>query len=149
MNASTASGPTPSTCRGHCLCGAVTLSLSIDRPSMAVCHCSFCRRWGGGPLMSMECHQPPRIEGEAHVRVYASSEWAERGFCDRCGSHLFYRLREGEFYSVPVGLFDQSGDWPFELQIFTDEKPANYCFANQTREMTGQEVFEQWSPSSS
>lgn len=96
--------------------------------------------------MTLECHQAPRIDGVEHVRTYASSEWAERGFCAHCGTHLFYRLRQDEFYALPVGLFAEGGDWPFELQVFVDQKPDNYRFAEDTRTMTGQEVFSQWSP---
>ena len=132
--------------RGQCLCGAVRLVLSGAQPSLSVCHCRVCRRWGGGPLFSAECHRAPQIEGLEHVRVYASSEWAERGFCGHCGTHLFYRLSQGEFYSLPVGLFDEGAEWPFDLQIFVDQQPSNYRFANETRRMTGQEVFDQWAP---
>jgi len=30
--------------------------------------------------------------------------------------------------------------------VFVDQKPDNYRFAEDTRTMTGQEVFSQWSP---
>ena len=131
---------------GKCLCGQVTLHLRHEKPLMSVCHCSICRRWTGGPFMSLECHQAPRIDGIEHVRTYPSSEWAERGFCSHCGTHLFYRLIKGEFYAVPVGVFQEGGEWPFALQAFIDQKPGNYQFANATREMTGAEDFKAWSP---
>ncbi|MFA7680913.1 MAG: GFA family protein [Pigmentiphaga sp.] len=130
---------------GTCLCGAVSLHVQHPNPSLGVCHCGICRTWTGGPFMTLESHQAPRIEGGEHVRTYASSDWAERGFCMRCGTHLFYRLREGEFYALAAGLFEEGGQWPFELQVFIDEKPENYAFANVTREMTGEEVFKAWS----
>jgi len=44
---------------------------------------------------------------------------------------------------VPVGLLDGDQEWDFDLQIFVEQKPAWYCFANHTKELTGQEVFEQ------
>lgn len=135
-----------STYKGTCLCGAVSLHIEHKNPYLGVCHCGICRRWGGGPFMTLECHSAPRIEGLEHVQTYSSSEWAERGFCSKCGTHLFYRLREGEFYAIAAGLFDQGKDWPFALQVFIDEKPDNYQFANVTREMTGEEVFKAWSP---
>lgn len=137
----------PSSLRGSCLCGAVSLRVGHGgRPSMSACHCGICRRWTGGPFMSIECHQAPEIDGAEHVRTFASSEWAERGFCSRCGTHLFYRFKEGEFYAYSAGLFDEAGRWPFELQVFIDEKPGNYAFADRTREMTGEDVFKAWSP---
>lgn len=131
---------------GNCLCGAVAIHLQHDKPTMSACHCSICRRWTGGPFMALECHKVPRIEGIEHVHTYPSSEWAERGFCSRCGTHLFYRLIKGDLYAVPVGLFSEGANWPFDLQIFVDEKPDNYQFANDTQTMTGEEVFKAWSP---
>ena len=133
--------------QGKCLCGAVVVHMRHSRPSMSVCHCNFCRRWAGGPFMTVECHDAPRIEGLEQVRIYPSSDWAERGFCTQCGTHLFYRLRDAEFYALPVGLFDKGGDWPFELQVFVDQKPGNYQFSNTTQEITGEDVFKAWSSS--
>ncbi|BBV98247.1 GFA family protein [Pseudomonas monteilii] len=51
--------------------------------------------------------------------------------------------KANDFHAVPVGLLDGDQAWDFNLQIFVEEKPAWYCFANQTKELTGQEVFEQ------
>lgn len=131
---------------GRCLCAAVSIYARHEKPFIGVCHCGICRRWTGGPFMTLECHEPPRIEGEEYVQTYASSEWAERGFCSRCGTHLFYRLAKGGFYALSVGLFEEGGLWPFKLQVFIDEKPGNYEFANRTHEMTGEDVFKAWSP---
>ncbi|MCQ9616491.1 hypothetical protein L1889_07025 [Paenalcaligenes niemegkensis] len=54
-------------------------------------------------------------------------------------------FKSGELYAVPVGLFEQGAKWSFELQVFVDEKPGNYQFANATHEMTGADVFDAWS----
>lgn len=132
------------TLTGNCLCGAVSIHLQHEKPTLSACHCSICRRWTGGPFMTLECHRAPEIEGAEHVRTFASSEWAERGFCAQCGTHLFYRLIEDEFYALPAGLFPEGTGWPFELQVFIDEKPENYKFANDTRTMTGEDVFNSW-----
>lgn len=132
--------------QGTCLCKSVTISVQHDRPSLGACHCSICRRWSGGPFLTLESHKAPSIEGAEYIHTYASSDWAERGFCSVCGTHLFYRLKQDEFYALAAGLFDEAGNWPFELQVFVDEKPGNYQFANTTREMTGEEVFKSWSP---
>lgn len=134
--------------RGSCLCGAVRLTLAIQNNDIAACHCGMCRRWGGGPLLALEGVDDVRIDGQENVSVYVSSEWAERGFCRQCGTHLFYRLGSGEHYAVPVGLVDAGETWNFDQQIFVDEKPAFYAFANQTRNMTGQQAFEAFSNAS-
>lgn len=124
---------------GSCLCGAVKLSVSLENASVDACHCSMCRTWGGGPLFSVHCSQAVRFTAGQPV-FYESSEWAERGFCGQCGTHLLYRLKNGQFDSVSVGVLEGDTDWVFDLQVYVDSKPAYYCFANQTKTMTGAEV---------
>ena len=85
-----------------------------------------------------------RFTGMAPV-AYRSSEWAERGFCPTCGTHLFYHLLPTDEYILSAGLFQDQG---FELtgQIFIDEKPDFYALKNDTPTLTGQQVFEQFAP---
>ena len=47
---------------------------------------------------------------------------------------------------MPVGLFDESAEPVFDHQVFIDEKPPFYEFANQTQNMTGEELFAQFMP---
>ncbi|MNP67224.1 Glutathione-dependent formaldehyde-activating enzyme [compost metagenome] len=72
--------------------------------------------------------------------IYDSSEWAQRCFCGTCGTHLLYRLKNGQFDSVSVGVLEGNTDWVFDLQVYIDEKPTYYCFANDTKTMTSAEV---------
>ncbi len=133
---------------GSCLCGATLITAKNISKNVGACHCSMCRKWSGGPLMAVDCGTDVLFEGEENISVFNSSEWAERGFCNKCGSHLFYRLKESNQYVMPVGLFDNNEMFVFDSQIFIDEKPSFYCFANETNEMTGAEVFAKYAPPS-
>lgn len=133
------------TVTGRCLCGAVELGAKPKFSSMGACHCSMCRKWSGGPLLAVDCGTDVSISGKEYVSVYNSSEWAERCFCSRCGTHLFYRLKAMGKYIVPVGLFDAEAEVNFHHQIFIDEKPSYYDFANQTENMSGQEMLDKFS----
>ena len=81
------------------------------------------------------------FEGESHIRVYPSSDWAERAFCGTCGTHLYYRLKPTGQYIMPVGLFDDDTGLTFENEVFVDEQPHYYAFANETERLTGAELF--------
>lgn len=129
--------------RGRCLCGAVAIRADAKHAHVEACHCIMCRTWGGGPLLSVECGDSAVIEGEAHVTVYGSSDWAERGFCSRCGTHLFYRLKRGGVFAVPVGVLEPGTPWELTKEIFIDHRPDYYAFANPTEQLTGKEVFAQ------
>ena len=134
--------------KGSCLCGLVSLSTASMNNHVAACHCSMCRKWGGGPLLAVECESDLNFSGEENIGVYQSSEWAERGFCKKCGSHLFYKVKQNNQYIIPVGIFEHCEGLIFDHQVFIEEKPEYYCFANETKNLTGAEVFAQFAPPS-
>lgn len=82
---------------GHCLCGAVQYELHGKPGSLTVCHCGMCRRWHGalGAYANGKAGDY-RIRGAEHIRWFQSSDDAERGFCGRCGSKLFWREKGGQ-----------------------------------------------------
>lgn len=133
--------------KGQCLCGSVEVTAGEINRSVGACHCNMCRRWGGGPLLAIDCGTNVIFVGKDQVGTFASSDWAERGFCRNCGTHLYYRLKESGQYIMPAGLFDPT-ELEFDHQIFIDEKPSYYDFANETRNMTGAEVFAMYAPPS-
>ena len=131
--------------KGKCLCGSVTLTTE-DKQSFEACHCGMCRRWGGGPFMGFHCENGVQIEGAEFIQTFKSSDWAERGFCKQCGTHLYYKLIHANLYTLPIGLFQDLENLTFNEQIFIDKKPKFYSFAEPTTEMTEQEVFEKYAP---
>lgn len=139
---------TQSTAKGACLCGKVTFSASRAPAEVGACHCNICRRWGGGPLMAVNCGPEVEFGQDETIKTFDSSAWADRGFCRECGTHLFYRVKQSGEYFMPVGLFAEGPSWDLDHQVFIDEKPAFYAFANQTTDMTGPEVFAQFAPPS-
>lgn len=131
------------TYKGACLCKAVKVTATVKSVHLGACHCSTCRTWSGGPFFAAECGQGVEFSGEDNISVFNSSDWAERGFCSQCGTHLFYRLKEGGFYALSIGLFGNQ-DWVLSEEIFVDEKPAFYDFSQETKKLTGAEVFAQF-----
>ena len=131
---------------GRCLCGAVKITLTGDHRNVGVCHCGMCRRWGSGPNMAIDVGKDIDIGGKEQVTVYRSSDWAERAFCKTCGSNLYYRIVETDDHVVCAGILDDQGSLILASQIFIDEKPDFYDFANETKTMTGAEVFAMYAP---
>ena len=131
---------------GRCLCGGVTITLDSFDGHVGACHCGMCRRWSGGPSLTVNGGKTMHISGEAHLRRFRSSDWAERAFCERCGSSLFYRLLATGEHFVWAGLFEALPGAVFESQIFIDRKPDWYEFANATENLTDAEVFAKYAP---
>jgi len=131
---------------GHCICNTVKIKVKAMSTNMGACHCRTCQRWGGGPLLTVDCASDVTFEGASEITTFQSSDWAERGFCRKCGSHLFYRLKPNNQYIMPAGLFEEIPQMTFGHQIFIEEKPDVYSFANETETMTGAEVFAKYAP---
>jgi len=129
---------------GSCLCGKVEVQASASK-DIGACHCDMCRKWSGGPYLGIDCNTEVSFSGFENVSTFESSDWAERGFCSLCGTHLFYKFKKNGQYIMPVGLFGSSSKFNFDHQIFIEEKPEYYDFSNQTKNMTGEEVFAMFS----
>jgi hypothetical protein len=124
-----------------CLCGAVKITAEEINPKFTVCHCQSCRTWGGAPFFALKCGTKVKIEGEDNIKVYESSSWASRGFCTECGTHLFYKFKATGEYNMPVGMFSNLKDLEMDMQYFSDMRPSYYCFSNETKEMTTDEIM--------
>lgn len=125
---------------GRCLCGAVRFTGTPVDAHMDACHCSMCRRWSAGPFLSVTVSDLS-IEDELSLGRYSASNHAERQFCKTCGSTLFWRMKDGSFTGVSAQAFDDPSGLPLTIEIFVDEKPSTYHFADATRKMTGAEVI--------
>lgn len=131
------------TLTGKCLCGAVSVTGIANDPKVATCHCDMCRRWSSGPFFEVTCENVA-FEGEDNITKFRSSEWAERGFCNKCGSNLFYHIIDSQEFQISIGLMDDQSDLCLSLQVFIDSKPSFYSLADKTDTMTAAEVFAKY-----
>ncbi len=129
---------------GKCLCGSVTVETNPVN-EVGLCHCSMCRKWSSGPLHAVHVKEGVLFNGAENITRFKSSDWAERGFCSKCGTHLFYYLIPADEYVLSAGLFPDE-NFKLTSEIFVDEKPEYYELNPSSHKMTGQEVFEQYAP---
>ena len=134
---------------GHCLCGAVTITVTTFHKEIDICHCRMCQRWGGAFYAGLESDKF-EIEGEESVSVYKSSDWAERAFCETCGSPLWDRITmpgpmHGQ-HQVAAGLFENAGGMTPRLEVYIDKKPEGYALEGERRAMTTAEVEAMYAP---
>ncbi len=130
------------TCK--CLCGAVSFVAEIETTDFGVCHCKMCQRWSSGPSLTADA-AINNLTGENDITFYQSSEWAQRAFCSKCGSNLWYEIiAEGPNFGakyMSAGVIDDLGGMKLATEIFIEEKPDAYCFSGDLLQMTGEEVF--------
>ncbi len=131
---------------GSCNCGGVKFTIKDAPENTGACHCGMCRKFSGGIYLGIQAPgENVSFQSEGTLKIYASSDWAERGFCDTCGSSLFYRVtapgpHEGE-YHVGLGSLDDTSGITMTEEIFIDLKPAGYAFAGDTHKMTEAEMM--------
>ncbi len=130
--------------KGKCLCGSVSVETELVN-EVGLCHCSMCRKWSSGPLHAIHTKQGVKFNGIEQITRFQSSDWAERGFCSKCGTHLFYYLIPANEYVLSAGLFPEES-FTLASEIFVDEKPEYYELNPDSHKMTAQEVFEQYAP---
>jgi hypothetical protein len=113
--------------QGRCLCGAIRYRHGGDHTALTVCHCGMCRRWHGS-LGAYVGGKPEsyRLQGGEHLRWYASSAGAERGFCRLCGSKLFWRSKDGMAMDVAAGTLDQPTGLATSAHIWAGHKGDYY-----------------------
>ena len=80
------------------------------------------------------------------IRFTASPKDKDVGACKQCGTPLYYRLIQQNQFYVSSEAFDDRAGYAFTHQVFVDEKPAYYDFANKTHNMTGAEVLAEFGP---
>ena len=112
---------------GGCLCGGVRYRVTGPLRPVIYCHCGQCRRTSGHFVAATA------VAGDALVVVendsldwFASSESASRGFCNRCGSSLFWRPTSGEHVSIMAGTLDETGGLKAVEHIYVDDKGDYY-----------------------
>ena len=134
--------------KGQCLCGAVTFEISDLNPEFGACHCKMCQRWAGSALLALTVPADTlKVEGTERIGTYPSSEWAERSWCTRCGSGLWYRLTVGPEAGtthIPIGLLDDPSGLKMIREIFIDQKIDAISFEGQRELMTAAEVFAKY-----
>ena len=110
---------------GHCLCGAVTVTLDNPKSEVEICQCAMCRRWGGA-FYAAFTGEDFTIGGEESITAYASSDWGERAFCSHCGTNIWWHFKPTGNRSFSAGIFDNAASLTIEKEIFVDEG-ADWC----------------------
>ncbi len=134
---------------GQCLCGAVRFQAKPAGNAVSICHCGMCRRQMAGPFFAIECGDTFKAEDSPNLGVYSASDYGERIFCKQCGTVIAWRTKDGKFSEVSVNALDGLEDLRLKQEIFIEDKPDYYSFAEKTKQLTGQQVFELFAESQS
>ncbi len=92
---------------GGCQCGAVRYALVGPLLDPSICHCRMCQKAFGAfyaPLVGVTLDRFELTRGTA--AIFKSSDVAERGFCQNCGTPLTFRNLDKDEINVAIGSLD-------------------------------------------
>lgn len=108
---------------GSCLCGAVQFTIKGPLKPVIGCHCTMCRKQTGHFLAFTAAWKDQfTLTQKRGLKWYRSSETSRRGFCEECGSVLFFDTDGDEKLSITPGSLDGDTDLIMAAHIFVADK---------------------------
>jgi hypothetical protein len=112
---------------GGCLCGKVRFETFGPLRDVIFCHCSQCRRQSGLYFAATSISAAALVlTGAENLTWFAASDFAKRGFCAACGSHLFWKPNDEDRYAILAGAFDDPTCLTPGYHVCTEGRPAFY-----------------------
>ena len=112
---------------GSCLCGGVVYRAEGPVTHASHCYCSMCQKQHGaaaGSYANVASAGFVIERGAELVTEYASSDHGRRGFCNICGSNLYWRSTQApDRIAVTLGTLEQEYDGPVEREWYPEQKP--------------------------
>ena len=111
---------------GACQCGAISFETKGTALFCSHCHCNYCRKSHGSAFVTWVGYLQERVTISVHEQAslswFESSAFSQRGFCNRCGSRLFFKssLCKGELH-IARACFNEEIDTLPEQHDFFDQ----------------------------
>ncbi|KAL2858335.1 Mss4-like protein [Aspergillus pseudodeflectus] len=115
--------------QGHCICGAIQVSLKEQPPNSLRCYCRNCGRSGGGASINYVVDEPDvTLQNNGALKTFEDTQTVSgnrvaRQFCGNCGSPVITKTPKfpGKAF-VKASLFDHIS--PPNKEIFTDRRQS-------------------------
>jgi hypothetical protein len=123
---------------GSCLCGAVAYEVEGPLREVIGCHCTQCRKQTGHYMAATAAKLDKfEIVKDEGLRWYRSSDMAERGFCQICGSTLFWQGKGRDYVAIAAGSVDGETGQRMSFHIFCADKGDYYDIADGDLQRAG------------
>lgn len=112
---------------GGCACGGVRYAVHGPLRDVIACHCEQCRRTSGHFVAATACKRKYFVlVNQSTLQWYSALPNYRRGFCNHCGSSLFFEEIGGERVSIAAGSLDKNQGLKIAAHIFTAEAGDYY-----------------------
>jgi hypothetical protein len=118
---------------GSCLCGGTAFELRGALKPVIACHCTQCRKQTGNYWASTTSDDADlHFKAKDTLTWYHASDVARRGFCNTCGSILFWKAEGSKTTSICAGAIDGATGLKLAGHIFCSDAGDYYEIAGGT-----------------
>ena len=109
---------------GGCLCGALRYSASVDPIDAGYCHCRMCQKISGAAVLPWASFSSGDFSYTlGQPKIYKSSDWGQREFCEACGSQIAFRgTVSDDAVEINVGTLDDPEIITPEYHVWCDSQ---------------------------
>ena len=113
--------------KGKCLCGGVKFSTKGFHRNISNCHCIQCMKTHGNFAAYTRVDDDNlKFFRKKTLRWFKSSKKARRGFCNKCGASIFFKVNKSKSTSISAGMFDKSLKVKSNKNIFVKKRLKYY-----------------------
>jgi len=113
--------------KASCLCGGIKLRTQGYHRNVQNCHCIQCMKTHGHYAAYTNVEERNiKFLKKRTLKWFKSSKRAKRGFCNKCGASLFFKIIGAKTISIAAGLFNRPVKLKTTMNIFVKGKSDYY-----------------------
>lgn len=112
---------------GACMCGSVRYQVNGPLRPVIACHCEQCRRFSGHFVAATATRKAYfQLLNANGLKWYSYKPGLRQGFCQECGSSLFFEDENSDRISIAAGTLDKHQGLKLAAHIFAAEAGDYY-----------------------
>jgi len=115
------------TLKASCLCGGIQFRTKGYHRNVQNCHCIQCMKTHGHHAAYTNVEERNvKFLKKRTLKWFKSSKRAKRGFCNKCGASLFFKIIGAKTISIAAGMFNRPVKLKTTMNIFVKGKSDYY-----------------------
>ena len=118
--------------KGNCLCGGIQFTTKGFHRNVQNCHCTQCVKTHGNYAAYTHVEERNiKFLKKRTLKWFKSSKRAKRGFCNKCGASLFFKVIDSGVIHIAAGMFNGPTKLKTIRNIFVKGKLDYYKLDNR------------------
>jgi len=123
--------------KASCLCGGIKLRTQGYHRNVQNCHCIQCMKTHGHHAAYTNVEERNvKFLKKRTLKWFKSSKRAKRGFCNKCGASLFFKIIGAKTISIAAGMFNKPIKLKTTMNIFVKGKSDYYKLDRRLQKFT-------------